>query len=168
MSIEQANQTIQTMDRRLKEFPEVKRVFGKVGRASTATDPAPLNMFEINIMLEPKDRWREGMTWDKLIQEMDQAMDFAGMPNIWWMPIQTRTEMMATGFRSTLGIKVFGDDLGQIEKTAVSIERALQDDPRTSPYTRSAFAERLTGGYFLDFDIDRDAAARRPLISPQQ
>ncbi len=160
MSIEQANQTIQTMDRRLKEFPEVKRVFGKVGRASTATDPAPLNMFEINIMLEPKDRWREGMTWDKLIQEMDQAMDFAGMPNIWWMPIQTRTEMLATGIRSSLGIKVLGPNLKKIESTGIAIEQALQEDPRTAPYTRSAFAERTTGGYFLDFIVDRAAAAR--------
>jgi len=100
------------------------------------------------------------MTWDKLISEMDAAMRFPGMPNIWWMPIQTRTEMLATGIRSTLGIKVFGPELAQIERTAVDIERALLDDPRTALYTRSAFAERTTGGYFLDFDIDRAAAAR--------
>jgi Cu(I)/Ag(I) efflux system membrane protein CusA/SilA len=100
------------------------------------------------------------MTWDKLIGEMDSAMRFPGMPNIWWMPIQTRTEMLATGIRSSLGIKVFGPELATIEKTGVDIERALQHDERTAPHTRSAFAERATGGYFLDFDIDRQAAAR--------
>ena len=100
------------------------------------------------------------MTWDALISEMDAAMQFPGMPNIWWMPIQTRTEMLATGIRSTLGIKVFGPDLEQIEQTAIDIERALLGDARTKSYTRSAFAERTTGGYFLDFDIDRAAAAR--------
>jgi len=117
-------------------------------------------MIETNIMLKPQNEWREDMTWDKLIGEMDAAMRFPGMPNIWWMPIQTRTEMLATGIRSTLGIKVFGPDLAQIEQTAVNIERALLEDMRTAPYTRSAFAERTTGGYFLDFDIDRAAAAR--------
>lgn len=117
-------------------------------------------MIEINITLKPQSEWREGMTWDLLISEMDSKMRFPGMPNIWWMPIQTRTEMLSTGIRSTLGIKVFGPDLATIEKTAVDIERALSDDRRTSPYTRSAFAERATGGYFLDFDIDRKAAAR--------
>jgi Cu(I)/Ag(I) efflux system membrane protein CusA/SilA len=100
------------------------------------------------------------MTWDKLIGEMDSVMRFPGMPNIWWMPIQTRTEMLATGIRSALGIKVFGPELETIERTAVDIERALLQDGRTAPYTRSAFAERATGGYFLDFDIDRKAAAR--------
>lgn len=160
MSIGEATRVMQTMDRELVKFPEVERVFGKVGRSSSPTDPAPLSMMETNIMLKPQSEWREGMTWDKLIDEMDAAMQFPGMPNIWWMPIQTRTEMLATGIRSTLGIKVFGADLAQIEKTAVNIERALLDDPRTAPHTRSAFAERTTGGYFLDFDIDRSAAAR--------
>jgi len=117
-------------------------------------------MIETNIMLKPKSEWREGMTWDKLIGEMDNAMRFPGMPNIWWMPIQTRTEMLATGIRSSLGIKVFGPDLATIERTAVDIERVLLADERTAPYTRSAFAERATGGYFLDFDINRKAAAR--------
>ena len=160
MSITEAGKVLQSMDKQLKAFPEVERVFGKVGRSTSATDPAPLSMVETVITLKPKDQWREGLTWDALIAEMDEKLRYPGMPNIWWMPIQTRTEMLATGIRSTLGIKVFGDDLAQIEATAVSIERALQDDPRTAPYTRSAFAERLTGGYFLDFDIDRDAAAR--------
>lgn len=160
ISIEEATQVMQTMTRELKKFPEVERVFGKVGRSTSPTDPAPLSMIETNIMLKDKSEWREGMTWDKLIGEMDSAMRFPGMPNIWWMPIQTRTEMLATGIRSSLGIKVFGSDLSVIERTAVDIERALLDDERTAPYTRSAFAERATGGYFLDFDIDRKAAAR--------
>ncbi len=160
ISIEEATRVMQTMDRELKKFPEVERVFGKVGRSTSPTDPAPLSMIETNIMLKPENEWREGMTWDKLIGEMDSAMRFPGMPNIWWMPIQTRTEMLATGIRSTLGIKVFGPELATIERTGVAIERALLDDERTAPYTRSAFAERATGGYFLDFDIDRKAAAR--------
>jgi Cu(I)/Ag(I) efflux system membrane protein CusA/SilA len=160
ISIGEATRVMQTMDRELMKFPEVERVFGKVGRSSSPTDPAPLSMIETNIMLKPKGEWREGVTWDGLISEMDAAMQFPGMPNIWWMPIQTRTEMLATGIRSSLGIKVFGPDLEEIERTAVDIERALVDDNRTAPYTRSAFAERTTGGYFLDFDIDRAAAAR--------
>lgn len=160
ISIEEATRVMQTMNRELKKFPEVEHVFGKVGRSTSPTDPAPLSMSETNIMLKDKSEWRDGMTWDKLIGEMDNAMRFPGMPNIWWMPIQTRTEMLATGIRSSLGIKIFGPDLGVIERTGVDIERALLDDERTAPFTRSAFAERATGGYFLDFDIDRKAAAR--------
>lgn len=160
MSITEAGKVLQQMDRQLKTFPEVERVFGKIGRSTSATDPAPLSMVETVITLKPQDQWREGLSWDDLIAEMDEKLRFPGMPNIWWMPIQTRTEMLATGIRSTLGIKVFGDELDEIESTAVAIERALQADPRTAPYTRSAFAERLTGGYFLDFNINRDAAAR--------
>jgi Cu(I)/Ag(I) efflux system membrane protein CusA/SilA len=160
ISIGEATRVLQTMNRELKKFPEVERVFGKVGRSTSPTDPAPLSMIETNIMLKPQSEWREGMTWDKLIGEMDSTMRFPGMPNIWWMPIQTRTEMLATGIRSSLGIKVFGPELETIESTAVDIERALLEDERTAPYTRSAFAERATGGYFLDFDIDREAAAR--------
>ncbi|HEX2239129.1 MAG TPA: CusA/CzcA family heavy metal efflux RND transporter [Gammaproteobacteria bacterium] len=160
ISIDEATRVMQTMDRMLIKFPEVKRVFGKAGRSTSPTDPAPLSMLETTIMLKPKSKWPAGMTWDKLIQKMDQTMQFPGMPNIWWMPIQTRTEMLATGIRSTLGIKVFGPDLGGIQKTAIQIERALQKDPRTGPYTRSAFAERTAGGYFLDFDINRKHAAR--------
>ncbi|MCZ6868987.1 MAG: CusA/CzcA family heavy metal efflux RND transporter, partial [Gammaproteobacteria bacterium] len=106
ISIAEATRVMQTMNRELKKFPEVERVFGKVGRSTSPTDPAPLSMIETNIMLKPTSEWRAGMTWDKLIGEMDSAMSFPGMPNIWWMPIQTRTEMLATGIRSALGIKV--------------------------------------------------------------
>ncbi len=160
MSITEAGKVLQSMDRQLKQFPEVERVFGKIGRSTSPTDPAPLSMVETVITLKPKDQWRKGMDWDTLIAEMDEQLQYPGMPNIWWMPIQTRTEMLATGIRSSLGIKVFGDDLESIEKTAISIEHTLQQDERTKPYTRSIYAERLTGGYFLDFNIDRDKIAR--------
>lgn len=160
MAIAEATQTLQTMDRLLARFPEVKRVFGKVGRATTPTDSAPLSMFEIVVMLKPKRQWREGMTWDKLIAAMDAKLQFPGISNLWWMPIQTRTQMLATGIRSELGIKVFGPDLETIEAIAVAIEHALRNDPRTAGYTRSVFAERTTGGFFLDIDINRAQAAR--------
>ena len=160
MSITEATRTLQTMDRIIAGFPEVERVFGKVGRSTSPTDPAPLSMIETVVTLKPRDQWREGMTWNALIQDLDRTLQFPGMPNIFWMPIQTRTEMLATGIRSALGIKVFGPELRTIENTAVEIERALTEDERTAAHTRSAFAERSTGGYFLDFDIDRDQAAR--------
>ncbi|VAW98817.1 Cobalt-zinc-cadmium resistance protein CzcA; Cation efflux system protein CusA [hydrothermal vent metagenome] len=160
MSITESAKILQSMDRQLKQFPEVERVFGKIGRSTSPTDPAPLSMVETVITLKPKDQWREGLSWDDLIAEMDEKLRYPGMPNIWWMPIQTRTEMLATGIRSGLGIKVFGTDLASIEATAVDIEKALQKDERTKAFTRSAFAERLTGGYFLDFDIKREKIAR--------
>jgi Cu(I)/Ag(I) efflux system membrane protein CusA/SilA len=160
MSISEAAAVLQSMDTELSKFPEVERVFGKMGRATTATDPAPLSMAEIVVTLKPPSEWREGMTWDTLIEQMNERLSYPGMPNIWWMPVQTRVEMLTTGIRSALGIKVFGENLEQIEATAVAIERALADDSRTGPFTRSAFAERLTGGYFLDFDIKRDELAR--------
>ncbi len=159
MSIEEARRAVQSMDEKLESFPEVARVFGKMGRARTATDPAPLSMAEIVVLLKPRDQWRPGMTWEKLIEEMDQTMQYPGMPNAWWMPIQTRTEMLSTGIRSKLGIKVFGDDLTQIEKVATQIEKAVADVPGT----RSAYAERLNGGFFVNFTVKREAAARHGL-----
>ena len=163
MSVTEAGKVLQSMDRQLRSFPEVERVFGKAGRSTSATDNAPLSMVETVVMLKPQAEWREGLTWEGLIAEMDERLRYPGMPNVWWMPIQTRTEMLATGIRSNLGIKVFGPDLATLQKAAVGIERALQDDPRTRPYTRSAFAERLTGGYYLDFEIDRERIARHGL-----
>ena len=156
ISITEAAKILQIQDKMLMEFPEVKTVFGKIGRAKTATDPAPLSMVETVITLKPKSEWREGMTWDGLISEMNKTVKFPGMSNIFWMPIQTRTEMLSTGFRSNLGIKVFGPDFKKIEDIGIEIEQALSE----LPGTRSVFAERVTGGYFLDFDIDREAAAR--------
>ncbi|WP_444941668.1 efflux RND transporter permease subunit [Microbulbifer sp. ZKSA004] len=163
MSVTEAGKVLQQMDEELKAFPEVEHVFGKIGRSNSATDPAPLSMVETVITLKPKSEWRPGMTWDDLLAEMDEKLRYPGMPNIWWMPIQTRTEMLATGIRSQLGIKVFGDNLKEIEQTALAIEEALRSDQRTAEQTRSVFAERLTGGYFLDFDIDRARASRHGL-----
>ena len=159
MSIDEASVVMQTIDRKLKAFPEVASVFGKNGRARTATDPAPLGMVEATVMLKPRDQWRKGMTWDRLIKEMDDKLQIPGMPNVWWMPIQTRTEMLATGVRSPLGIEVFGDNLETIEKTAIDIEHAVSKVPGT----RSAFAERSTGGFYLDFHVKRQEAARHGL-----
>jgi len=156
MSITEAADVLQRMDRELMEFPEVARVFGKIGRARTPTDPAPLSMVETLVTLKPRSEWRAGMTWELLVQEMDEKLSYPGMPNLFWMPIQTRTEMLATGIRSQLGIKVFGGDLATIEKAATAIEAALADVPGT----RSAIAERLTGGFYLDVHTDREAAAR--------
>ena len=156
MSITEAATVLQSMDRKLRRFPEVERVFGKMGRARTATDPAPIGMVESVVLLKPKDQWRPGLTWDDLIAEMDQELDYPGMPNIWWMPIQTRVEMLTTGIRSQLGIKVFGDDLSELEEASVAIEQVLAEVPGT----RSAFAERATGGFFLDVKVNRRKAAR--------
>ena len=163
MSITDATATLQSMDAELSKFPEVESVFGKIGRAETATDPAPLSMVETVIVLKPKSEWRAGLTRDDLIAEMDEKLRYPGMPNIWWMPVQTRTEMLATGIRSALGIKVFGPDLATIERVGVEIEKALQLDERTRESTRSAFAERATGGYFVDFEVNRREAARHGL-----
>jgi Cu(I)/Ag(I) efflux system membrane protein CusA/SilA len=161
MSITEATKVLQIQDRLLKKFPEVRIVFGKAGQAETATDPAPLSMFETIISLKPFDQWPRGMTWDKLVGELNLNLRTPGMANIFWMPIQTRTEMLTTGFRSALGIKVFGPDLQGIENLAVQIETAIGD----LPDTRSAFAERTVGGYFLDFDVNREAAARYGLTA---
>jgi copper/silver efflux system protein len=156
MSINEATKILQIQDRILSKIPEVERVFGKAGQSETATDPAPLAMFETVVTLKPHDQWRAGMTWEKLIAEMNEKIKTPGMASIFWMPIQTRTEMLTTGFRTKLGVKVFGADLKEIEKIAVQIENALSDFPDT----RSVFAERTTGGYFLDFEVNREAAAR--------
>jgi len=156
MSVTEASNVLQAMDRELKSFPEVVSVFGKAGRAETATDPAPIDMFETTIVLKPRSEWRAGLTWEDLIKEMDEALRYPGMPNIFWMPVQTRTEMLATGIRSPLGIQVFGNDLKTIEHTAIQIEQAVSKIPGT----RSAFAERSAGGFFIDFKINREKAAR--------
>jgi Cu(I)/Ag(I) efflux system membrane protein CusA/SilA len=163
MSENESTVVLQAMDRELKKFPEVVSVFGKMGRAETPTDPAPLGMVEVTVVLKPRAQWRAGLTWDGLIKEMDEKLRFPGMPNVWWMPIQTRTEMLATGVRSPLGIEVFGDDLAAIEQTALAVEKAVSQIPGT----RSAFAERSTGGFYVDFDIKREAAARHGLTAKE-
>jgi len=163
ISATEAASVLQQMDRRLKTIPEVETVFGKMGRAKTATDPAPLSMTETVVTLKPESEWRRGMTWERLIADMDSRMRFPGMPNIWWMPIQTRNEMLATGVRSAVGVKVYGPDLPTIERIGIEIENALKE----LRGTRSAYADRVTGGYFLDFDIRREEAARYGLTVGQ-
>jgi copper/silver efflux system protein len=156
ISITEATKILQIQDRILKKFPEVESVFGKAGQADTSTDPAPLSMFETVVQLKPPEQWPPGMTWQKITAEMSQATKTPGMAQIFWMPIQTRTEMLTTGLRSVLGIKVFGPNLDGLQRLGISIERALAD----LPDTRSAFAERTTGGYFLDFTVNREASVR--------
>jgi Cu(I)/Ag(I) efflux system membrane protein CusA/SilA len=144
----------------LKQFPEVKTVFGKIGRAQSATDPAPLNMIETVVTLKPEDAWRPGMTWESLLAEMDRTVRLPGMPNIWWMPIQTRTEMLTTGVRSVLGVKILGPDLHSIEQLGQQIEGVIA--PLRG--VRSAYYDRLSGGSYLDFHIKREEAARYGLL----
>ena len=156
MSVTKAAELLQQQDRIIKTFPEVESVFGKAGRALTATDPAPMEMFETVVNLKPEDAWRDGMTIDKLIAEMDQALQFPGVANSWTMPIKARTDMLSTGIRTPIGIKVFGSDLAVMERLARQIESAV----RTVPGTTSAYAERLTGGYYLDVEPDLRQLAR--------
>jgi Cu(I)/Ag(I) efflux system membrane protein CusA/SilA len=159
MSENESAVLLKAMDGELKKFPEVESVFGKEGRVESATDPAPLGMAEVTVVLKPRTEWRKGLTWDGLIRQMDEKLHFPGMPNVFWMPIQTRTEMLATGVRSPLGIEVFGDDLNAIEKASIAVEHAVSKIPGT----RSAFAERSTGGFYVDFDVKREEAARHGL-----
>lgn len=183
MPVGESARILQIQDRVLAGIPEVERVFGKIGRSTTPTDSAPLSMAETTVLLRDQSEWRtvtedrwysewapgwlrgplnrlwpevRPLSWDELIADIDPQVKMPGMANIWWMPVQTRTEMLNTGIRSNLGIKVFGGDLAGIERVALGIERALQD----MEGTRSAFADRVTGGYFLDFDVDRAQAAR--------
>jgi Cu(I)/Ag(I) efflux system membrane protein CusA/SilA len=156
IAVGEAARVLQLMDRELKSFPEVDRVFGKIGRSESPTDPAPLSMVETVVTLKPRSQWRPGMTWDSLVQEMDGKLRYPGLPNLWWMPIQTRTEMLATGVRSQLGVKVFGDDANRVEQAAIAVAKALA----SVPGTRNVFAERATGASYLDVRIDRARAAR--------
>jgi Cu(I)/Ag(I) efflux system membrane protein CusA/SilA len=156
LSITKAAELLQTQDKIIKSFPEVASVFGKAGRAATATDPAPLEMFETVINLKPKAQWRAGMTIDKLIAEMDGALQFPGISNAWTMPIKARIDMLATGIRTPVGIKLLGRDYGELEAVARQVEAAV----RAVPGTTSAHAERVTGGYFLDVLPDRARLAQ--------
>jgi Cu(I)/Ag(I) efflux system membrane protein CusA/SilA len=160
ISITKATELLQIMNRILKSFPEVLSVFGKVGRAGTATDPAPTEMFETIINLKDPSEWREGMTLDKLIQEMDRALQFPGVSNAWTMPIKARIDMLATGIRTPLGIKVIGQDLKVIEQLARDIEQAIKGVGGTA----SAYAERIIAGYYLEIEPDRTQLARYGLM----
>ena len=156
ISVTKAAELLQMQDKIIKGFPEVASVFGKAGRANSATDPAPLEMAETVINLKPESQWRSGMTIDKLIAELDQAVQLPGASNAWTMPIKARLDMLATGIRTPIGIKVFGRDLEGMETLARQIEAVV----KTVPGTTSAFAERITGGYYLDIEPDRMALAR--------
>lgn len=156
LSVTKAAELMQTQDRIIKSFPEVETVFGKAGRALTATDPAPTEMFETIITLKPKSEWRAGVTIDSLKQEMDAALQFPGVSNAWTMPIRARIDMLSTGIRTPVGVKVFGNDLKEMERVARDIETVL----KTVPGTSSAYAERVIGGYYLDIIPDRIALGR--------
>jgi copper/silver efflux system protein len=156
LSVSKATELLQQTDRLIKTVPEVERVFGKAGRADSATDPAPLEMFETTIQFKPRDQWRAGMTPDRLVEELDRAVQVPGLSNIWVPPIRNRIDMLATGIKSPVGIKVAGPDLATIDKLATRIESVVKSVPGVS----SALAERLTGGRYIDIDVDRAAAAR--------
>ena len=156
LSAGKASQLLQQMDRQLMTMPEVARVFGKMGRAETATDPAPLEMVETTVQFKPKDQWRAGLTMDKLIEELDQRLKIPGLANVWVPPIRNRIDMLATGIKTPVGIKVAGTDPVAIDRVAQQVEQAVKNVPGVT----SALAERLTGGRYIEVHIDRDAAAR--------
>lgn len=156
ISVTKAAELMQTQDRIIKSFPEVESVFGKAGWAQTATDPAPTEMFETIINLKPKSAWRPGVTSESLKTEMDAALQFPGVSNAWTMPIRARIDMLSTGIRTPVGVKVYGTDLADMENVARQIEAVL----RAVPGTSSAYAERVIGGYYLDIIPDRVALGR--------
>ncbi|BBD09951.1 efflux RND transporter permease subunit [Desulfovibrio ferrophilus] len=156
ISITKAKELLQQTDRIIKSFPEVENVTGKVGRAETATDPAPLSMLETTITLKPKEQWREGMTMDQLIDDLDKAIQFPGLTNAWTMPIKTRIDMLSTGIKTPVGLKLMGDDLQILSDIGEQVEAVVGQVPGTA----SVYAERVTGGNFLDFKIKREEAAR--------
>jgi len=156
ISASKASEILQQTDRLIATVPEVKRVFGKIGRAETATDPAPLEMMETTVQLKPRAEWRPGMTPEKLVEELDALVKLPGLSNIWIPPIRNRIDMLATGIKSPLGIKVAGSSLEEIERVAQAIERVVKDVPGVT----SSLAERVTGGRYIEVRVDRDAAAR--------
>ncbi|MGH8492201.1 MAG: efflux RND transporter permease subunit [Moraxellaceae bacterium] len=156
LSATKASQLLQQTDRMIRTVPEVKTVFGKAGRADTATDPAPLEMFETTIQFKPRDQWRPGMTPDKLVEELDKAVKVPGLSNIWVPPIRNRIDMLATGIKSPIGVKISGSNLAEIDRIAQDVERVA----KTVPGVSSALAERLTGGRYVDVDINRATASR--------
>ncbi|MCK1789680.1 efflux RND transporter permease subunit [Pseudomonas violetae] len=156
LSAQKAAQLLQQTDRLIKTVPEVEHVFGKAGRAETATDPAPLEMFETTIQFKPQEQWRPGMTQEKLVEELDRVVRVPGLTNIWIPPIRNRIDMLATGIKSPIGVKVAGTNLTEIDAATQAVERVAKEVPGVS----SALAERLTGGRYIDVDIDRKTAAR--------
>ena len=151
-----ARELLQQTDKIIRQFPEVHQVFGKVGRADTATDPAPLSMIETTITLKPESEWRPGMTVEKLTDELDRALQFPGVTNAWTMPIKTRIDMLSTGIKTPVGIKVSGPDLTRLQEIGENVESVIS----RVPGTLSVYSERVMGGNYLNFDIRRDAIAR--------
>ena len=160
LSVTKAAELLQTQNKIIKSFPEVASVWGKAGRANTATDPAPTEMFETVINLKPQSEWRAGMTVDKLVAEMDKALQFPGVSNAWTMPIKARIDMLATGIRTPVGVKVYGIDLVELERVAQQVEAVV----RKVPGTTSVFAERIIGGYYLNIEPNRAQLARYGLM----
>ncbi len=156
ISVTEAANLLQIQDKIFMSFPEVERVFGKAGRANTPTDPAPFSMMETTVVLKDKQYWRPGLTWEKLIEEMNTRMQIPGVTNAWTMPIKARIDMLSTGIRTPIGIKIYGADLGEIEKIGIQLEQIIK--PLTG--TRSVYAERVSGGYFVDFNLKREQLAR--------
>jgi Cu(I)/Ag(I) efflux system membrane protein CusA/SilA len=156
LSVTKAAELLQTQNRIIRSFPEVSSVWGKAGRAQTATDPAPIEMFETIVNLKPTSEWRKGLSLDELIAQMDAELQFPGVSNAWTMPIKARIDMLSTGIRTPLGVKIFGKNLTELERVAREVEAALRQVPGTS----SAYAERVNGGYFLDIVPDRERIAR--------
>jgi Cu(I)/Ag(I) efflux system membrane protein CusA/SilA len=156
LSVTEATRLLQVQDKLLREFPEVDRVFGTVGRGTTPTDNSPMGMVNTTVTLKPREQWRPGMTFERLQAEMDDQLQFPGLPNVWTQPIRNRLDMLLTGIKTPVGIKIFGADLNVIQNLGEQIERILQ----TVPDTRSVYAERVAQGYFTDIRIDRDAIAR--------
>ncbi len=156
LSVTEASRLLQIMDKKFKAFPEVERVFGKAGRAETSTDPAPFSMMEVVIILKDKEHWRPGVTYESLVEEMDKNLQLPGVTNAWTMPIKGRLDMLTTGIRTPVGVKILGPDLKEIERIGKHMEMVFKDVPGT----RSVYAERVFGGYFLDFDINRAEIAR--------
>ena len=155
----EASRLLNLQNKKIREIPEVLSVMGKAGAAETATDPAPLSMFETIVRLKPREEWRDGLSWDSLVAEMDSATQTPGMANVFWMPIQTRTQMLTTGFRSNLGIKLHATNPQTLDLIGAEMERALA----TFPGTRGVFAERFTGGRYLDIEFDREKLSRQGL-----
>src|SRR5206468_1429342 len=156
LSAGKASELLQQTDRLIKTVPEVASVFGKAGRAETATDPAPLEMFETTIQFKPRGEWRPGMTPEKLVEELDRTVKVPGLSNIWVPPIRNRIDMLATGIKSPVGVKIAGTDLQAVDRIAAEVQRVVREVPGVS----STFAERLSGGRYIDVKIDRDRAAR--------
>ena len=156
ISVTKAKELLQQTDRIIKSFPEVHHVFGKIGRADTATDPAPLTMLETTITLKPESEWREGLTTADLIAELDKAIQFPGLTNAWTMPIKTRVDMLSTGIKTPVGIKLMGEDLQVLSEIGEKIEAVLREEPGTL----SVYSERVTGGNYFDYIINRKNAAR--------